>query len=139
MIVVADTHALIWWLTDPDRLGSSALTDMNAAHEDSDGGILVSVASRLDLHYLVKKGTFTSGQADEVWNVTANPDVNARAVPVTSSVANRFGTPAIMASQLRDPWDRLIVATAAELGVPLVTKDEKIQDLAPQIGVTAIW
>jgi PIN domain nuclease of toxin-antitoxin system len=44
-----------------------------------------------------------------------------------------------MASQLRDPWDRLILATAAELGVPLVTKDEKIQDLAPQIGVTAIW
>lgn len=36
----------------------------------------------------------------------------------------------------RDPADRLIVATAMELGAPLVTKDAHIQAFG---GVETIW
>ena len=37
--------------------------------------------------------------------------------------------------QLRDPYDRLILATAMSLDVPLVTRDDRIRrlDLAPTI------
>jgi PIN domain nuclease of toxin-antitoxin system len=139
VIVLADTHALVWWLTDPALLGSAARTELDAAQADPTGGIVVSVASRVDLHYLVKKGTFTSVAADAVWAVTTDLTVNVRAVPVTSRVADRFGDQAIVASPLADPWDRLIVATAVELGVPLITKDRTMSDLAPRIGITAIW
>jgi PIN domain nuclease of toxin-antitoxin system len=139
VIVLADTHALVWWLTDPAQLGSAARTELDAAQADSAGGIAVSVASRLDLHYLVKKGTFSESAADAMWNVTTDPTVNIWAVPVTSRIADRFGDQTIAASPLTDPWDRLIVATAVELGVPLITKDRKMRDLAPQIGISAIW
>lgn len=139
MIVLADTHALVWWLTEPAQLSSAARTELDAAQADPTGGIAVSVASRIDLHYLVKKGTFSATAADAVWNVTTDQTVNIRAVPVTSRVADRFGDQPIVASPLLDPWDRLIVATAVELGVPLITKDRKMRDLAPQIGITAIW
>jgi PIN domain nuclease of toxin-antitoxin system len=57
----------------------------------------------------------------------------------TTSIAERFGDPAIFGSPLTDPWDRLIVATALELAVPLVTRDQRIWDLAPQVGLAAVW
>jgi PIN domain nuclease of toxin-antitoxin system len=57
VIVLADTHALVWWLMDPPRLSSVAHDQLRAAHDDTAGGILVSVASRIDLHYLAAKGT----------------------------------------------------------------------------------
>jgi PIN domain nuclease of toxin-antitoxin system len=139
VIVLADTHALIWWLTDSARLGPAARTELDAAQADPAGGIVVSVATRIDLRYLVKKATFSRSAADMVWKVTTDPSVNIRAVPVTSRVVDRFGDQAIVTSPLADPWDRLIVATAVELGVPLITKDRQMTDLAPQIGITAIW
>src|SRR5205823_14496272 len=106
---------------------------MDCAHSDR-GGVLVSVASRIDLHYLATKGTFTVGQTRQVWQVTDDPTVNVRSVPVTSRIAERFGDPRILASPLTDPWDRLIMATALELGVPLITKDQKIRTLAHQMA-----
>jgi PIN domain nuclease of toxin-antitoxin system len=139
VIVLADTHALIWWLTDPAQLSSTARVQLDGAHKDPNGGVLVSVASRIDLHYLARKGTFTTGQTNLLWRVTDDPAINVRAVPVTSRIVERFGDQEILTSPLTDPWDRLIVATALELGVPLVTKDKKIRALAPQVALTAVW
>jgi PIN domain nuclease of toxin-antitoxin system len=45
-------------------------------------------------------------------------------VPIDTSVTAAFE--AIPLPLLRDPWDRLITATARALGVPLVTKDGRI-------------
>jgi PIN domain nuclease of toxin-antitoxin system len=139
VIVLADTHVLIWWLTDPAQLSSSARAQMDRAHSDPSGGVLVSVASRIDLHYLAIKGTFTAGQTHLVWQVTDNPAVNIRSVSVTSRIAERFGDQRILASPLTDPWDRLIVATALEFGIPLITNDQKIRAFAPQIALTTVW
>jgi hypothetical protein len=44
----------------------------------------------------------------------------------------------ILAS-LRDPWDRLIVATAIELGVPLITADGAITALSESGVVEVVW
>jgi len=45
-------------------------------------------------------------------------------VPIDTSVTAAFE--AIPLPLLRDPWDRLITATARALGVPLVTKGGRI-------------
>ena len=54
-------------------------------------------------------------------------------LPLTIEVA---ATAAALPDPIRDPIDRLIVATALHQGVPLVTKDRKIA--ASEIGRT-IW
>jgi PIN domain nuclease of toxin-antitoxin system len=43
--VLADTHALHWWLADPSRLSETARERLDAAEEAEPGGVLVSVAS----------------------------------------------------------------------------------------------
>jgi PIN domain nuclease of toxin-antitoxin system len=50
--VVADTHALIWFLEADERLSAPAREVLEQTQQDPDGGIVVSMASRLDLHYL---------------------------------------------------------------------------------------
>lgn len=107
-------------------------------HEDTAGGILISVASRIDLHYLAAKGKLAPEVVRSVWGVVDAPDTNVWPVPVTATVAERFGDPAI-AGALPDPWDRLIVATAADLDVVLVTKDGDMHKLANQGVVRVIW
>ena len=60
MRVIADTHALVWYLLDdPDRrLSPAALTALEQA--ESTDGIAVSVASVVDLWYVIRtRGTFT--------------------------------------------------------------------------------
>ena len=104
MIVLADTHALIWWLTEPSLLGDTARRDLRAAHDDADGGILVSVATRIDLHYLAAKGKLARAVIRAVWDVVHSSDTNVRPVPVTAAIAERFGDP-VLAGGLPDPWD----------------------------------
>ena len=57
---------------------------------------------------------------------------------ITSPVAERFGD-AELTAVLPDSWDRLIVATAVELGVELITKDRAIGKLADRGYVAAVW
>lgn len=59
------------------------------------------------------------------------------AVPVSSRIA---ATAAGLAWEHRDPFDRMIAATALELGVPLVSADRAFDTLAGAGGeVARIW
>lgn len=40
---------------------------------------------------------------------------------------------------LRDPWGRLITATAIDLGAPLITKDRAISTIGDVGAVETIW
>lgn len=137
MSVLADTHALHWFLTEPGRLSRAALDRLQEAEFDEASGIAVSVASRIDLHYLVASGRLDAEVAAQVWAVTTYPDVNVSAVPVSEAIAALFGDSAL--ASLRDPWDRLIVATAMSLAVPVVTRDSVITELGTAGVVEVIW
>ncbi len=98
---------------------------------------MVSVASLIDLHYLVAKGRLAADVAQEVWAVTRDPTSNIVAMPVTPAIAERFRQQGV--DDLSDPWDRLIVCTAIELGLPLVTVDAAITSLGQRGVVDVIW
>jgi PIN domain nuclease of toxin-antitoxin system len=138
VIVLADTHALIWWLTAAPQLSDAARQHLRRAEDDQTGGILVSVASRIDLHYLAKKPGFSDSFVTAVWGVVQEPDRNIRAIPITPRIADRFGTPEFD-DMLKDPYDRLIAATAIDLDLPLVSKDRMMHSLAGKLPLRVLW
>ena len=125
MRVVADAHALVWYLLDdPDcRLSPEARGSLKQA--ESTEGIAVSVASVVDLWYVIRtRGTLTDDQLDQVLGLLRDPETSLEAEPITLDIAAVFRQ--IPRDALGDPWDRCITATATAL--PLVTRDQRITD-----------
>jgi PIN domain nuclease of toxin-antitoxin system len=133
--VVADSHALIWYLIDDprQRLSEAAIEALDRA--DATDGIAMSVATMIDLWYVVHtRRTLQPADLAALRDLAADPDTNLQAVPIDMDIAAAFAR--IPLEPLRDPYDRLILATAMALAVPLVTRDNKIR----QSGlVTTIW
>ncbi len=135
MRVVADTHALIWYvLDDPDgRLSPAALDALEEAAATD--GVVVSVASVVDLWYVIRtRQSFTDEQLGELVGLLDDPHSPLEAAPVTLEVAAAFQR--IPRDALGDPWDRFIGATAMALLLPPVTRDRRIAEL--DLGET-IW
>ena len=128
MSVVADSHALIWYLLDgPDRRLTAAALDALEEAAATDG-IVVSVASVVDLWYVIRtRQTFTDDQLGELVGLLHDPSSPLEAAPVTLGVAAAFQR--IPRDALGDPWDRFISATAMALELPLVTRDRRITEL----------
>ncbi len=90
MRVVADTHALVWFLEADERLSARAREVLEQAQQEPDGGIAVSLASRLDLHYLQRAGRFSADDVRRMWAVTEDPSSNISSVAITGPVVARF-------------------------------------------------
>jgi PIN domain len=53
--ILADTHAILWYLFDPTRLSAAALQALTDA-EKSGGRIFISAITLVEVRYLVEKG-----------------------------------------------------------------------------------
>lgn len=123
MRVVADSHIALWYANGSTRLSEPARSALASA--ENEGGIVVSVATLIDLWY-VTQTTESISSADLIRlraGMLSSPAVDLH--PVTVEVADTYTE--IDRSALRDPWDRFIVATARALALPLVTRDSAIR------------
>ncbi len=123
MRVVADSHAIVWYVQGSSRLSERAASAMSDA-EGSDG-IVVSVATLVDLWYVTQttKGVSADDLAMIRSTMVASPKVDLHPVDVAVTDA----AISIERDALGDPWDRFILATAIALELPLVTRDGRIQ------------
>jgi PIN domain nuclease of toxin-antitoxin system len=132
-IAVTDTHALIWWITDQTkRLGRQARRFFEAV----DAGravVCVPTITLVELSEAVRDGDLSLGEPFETFvaRLELTPS-RYQVVPLTAAIVTRahdlFAIP--------ERGDRLIAATAAELGYPLVTRDPAIIDV---IGGDHVW
>jgi PIN domain nuclease of toxin-antitoxin system len=118
-VIVADTHAWIWWISQPDVLS-------DAAAEAMGGDVGVAAISCWEVALLAQKGRIALETATLEWLLDATEQRNVAVLTLTPRIAARAA--ALPDSVGRDPADRLIIATALEYGVPLVTKDGRITD-----------
>ena len=127
-MIIADTHALIWWITDPSRLSRLARSTM-----DRSDAVGVASISCFEIASLAHRQRIAIHEDVLEWlrAVTTLPQVVL--LPLTIDVAS---TAATLPDPIRDPADRLIVSTALRQGVPLVTKDHKIVESGV---VPTIW
>ncbi|HTW99984.1 MAG TPA: type II toxin-antitoxin system VapC family toxin [Acidimicrobiales bacterium] len=123
MVVVADSHALVWYLSGSRRLSRAARSALEDA--EASKGLVVSVASMIDLWYVSQStGRVSTADLGELRRRLASSDA-VRLEPVSLAIADASMT--IPRTVLADPWDRLILATAIALGVSLVTADGPIR------------
>lgn len=127
--VVLDSHTVYWADSEPARLSKGASQAIGDSEE-----LWVAAHSWYELLWLVEHEriairlplrSWLDGVAEEVRTANCTPAIAATAVELPSA----FPT---------DPADRLICATAIELGLPLVTKDKSLRKLRHP-GLTTIW
>lgn len=119
--VLLDTHILVRWLADPKRLSrdQARILDEIVRRRETVG---ISAITLLEVTLLSSDGRLRMKlTADEVFNdLEASPVF--RILPLTVDVAKEVSS----LSALRDPADRVIVATARVHGLRLLTSDQRI-------------
>lgn len=131
MRVLADSHAIVWHLQGSARLSAAAASSL--AEAETTDGVVVSIATLIDLWYV----TQTTQKLSDA-NLTELRDMLASSPalslqPIDIAVVD--AATSIARDLLTDPWDRFIVGTALALALPLVTKDRAIREsgLVPTI------
>jgi PIN domain nuclease of toxin-antitoxin system len=117
-VIVLDTHAWIWWRSDPARLSRRAAKEIQRAKR-----VGLSAISLWELSMLVRKRRLELDRELGEWMEHALEAPKLELLPLTPTVA-------ALGSELEihgDPGDRIIAATALLVGAALVTKDEKLQ------------
>jgi PIN domain nuclease of toxin-antitoxin system len=117
--VIADTHVLVWLLEGDPRLGPKARQALERAAQDD--AVHVSAITPWEIAMLVDKGRLALGRdvGDWIHAALALPGISL--VPLEPAIA--LGSVRLPGSFHADPADRMIVASARYLGVPLVTAD----------------
>lgn len=130
--VVADTHALLWYLNNDPLLSVSARVAFENA-ENTGQPIYVPSIVIVEIRYLVEKGTITEAEYQTTLTLLRDPATALTVVPLDTDGADALKQ--IARADVPDMPDRIIAATANYLGLPLVTKDSKIT----ASGITVIW
>jgi PIN domain nuclease of toxin-antitoxin system len=120
MMLLLDTHVLVWLDEGSTRLGKTALQIINESL--AAGQLGVATICFWEIAMLVEKQRLVMKTELDVWR-SELLQAGLLEIPLR-------GTTAIRAGQLQlfhgDPVDRMIVASAIENGASLMTADEKI-------------
>ncbi len=127
MKVLLDTHALFWWFGDPDRLSRRASSIISNASNT----VLVSPATAWELAIKVNLGKLDA--LTLVVELARHTEEEGFVeLPITLEQALRAG---LLPLHHRDPFDRLLVAQAQSLNLPILSADAVLD----RYDVKRVW
>lgn len=128
MRLLLDTHTLIWWLLDIDRLPQTA----RLAIADPENQVLVSAVSAIEVTTKYRSGKLPFAQKlakDFEGSVAAE---RFQTIPITVEHGQLAG---LMQIPHKDPFDRLLIAQA-QVEQALLVSNETLFD---RFGVRRLW
>ena len=133
MAVVADTHALVWYLVEPERLSQVALDALEGSIAAGEP-VYISAISLIEICYLIEKRRIATDLLQRILAVLNDPNPSLVVVPIDLAIS--IAIREIDRDTVPDMPDRIIAATALHLNLPLVTRDRKI---LAEGAIVTIW
>ena len=116
LILLLDTHALLWFLQGNPKLGAIA----KAMIEDPNSRVLVSVVSCWEIAIKAGQGKMNLTEPSRTLLERELPANNLELLPISLEHATAVeGLP----PHHKDPFDRLLIAQAIVEGLPIVSVD----------------
>ena len=134
--MLLDTHVWLWAVDGGTKLGLKTRRQLDKASRALPGEVCVSAVSAFEIAALHTAGQVQLNQPVERWMRDAIDRSKVRVIDLERDIAIDAGS--IPASALPDPFDRCLVATAREYGLPLVTRDRRILDYARRTGLVKV-
>jgi PIN domain nuclease of toxin-antitoxin system len=127
MILLLDTNALHWWLSDPERLGTIATKTI----ENRSDSIVVSAVVPWELAIKTNLGKLRAQTLLANWE-SKLAEEGFSELPIDAGHAIRAG---LLPRHHKDPFDRVLVAQAQATGWPIISADSVFE----AYGVRRIW
>lgn len=127
MSVLLDTHAFVWALFSPELLSDDARLALNRSEH-----ALVSTVSMYEIATKVRRGRWKEAEPLFAYSLQFFREQGFRFVDLSYDVAIRAGR---MTGEHRDPFDRMLAATAIELDADIVSADAALD----VFGVRRVW
>ena len=132
--LLVDTHVFVWLLTKSRRLGPDAREEIRKAA--SLNALHVSAITPWEIAMLTSKGKLVLERDVGEWLDMALALPGFMLEPLSPAIS--VASTRLPGEINSDPADRIIVATARSLGLPLVTADENLMDYSAQGYVKTI-
>ena len=128
MKLLLDTHAFVWWDSEPGQL-SERVMELCQKQENT---VLLSVVSVWEMHIKARLGKLTLAQplAELVQNQQVTNRIEILPVELSHVLALEE-----LPTHHKDPFDRLLIAQAVSEGAILLSKDL----IFDQYSVEVIW
>ncbi len=129
-----DTHAAIW-IYGKVPIAQSAIDILAAANREG-AASYVSPITAFEVGMLMSRGRLQLLIRPERWfaNLFETPGVKLAEMSPDLLIASSY----LPGKPPRDPFDRILAATARELGATLITRDRKLLDYGAQGHVSVV-
>jgi PIN domain nuclease of toxin-antitoxin system len=125
--ILLDTHALMWWVWDNERLSQTARHAIRNAET-----VFVSSVSAIEIAIKYRIGKLPNGQVLAEHFVQVMQNEAFAELPVSWREASLAGR---MAGEHRDPFDRLLIAQGLINNLTLVSNEQVFDSF----GVARLW
>ena len=129
---IADTHAVIWYLSASPELSTGAKTFIDSTLISDQ--VLIPSISIIEIIYLTEKNRLPSNTLTALLQKVNLPNSGLAFLDIDVNVA--LAVQQIPRSLVPDMPDRIIAAMALGLGLPLVTKDQSIRSVT---SIKTVW
>jgi PIN domain nuclease of toxin-antitoxin system len=129
---VLDTHTIIWYLENSAELSRTAREKIEGTIAGGQS-VYISAISLIEAVYLTERGKLTVTALERLQLALRNPASGLLVSPIDMEVTAALQK--VPRNLVPEMPDRIIAATALYLGIPLITRDRRLQSA----GLPAIW